>query len=318
MTGPLLGINIGGTTTSVSIADPAGRPVRLGVMATRGPRETIDWIAETLRAELGGDAPPPRMGISCGDPMDWRAGMILGPPNLPGWDRVAIVAELEERLGGRAWLMNDANAGALAEWTAGAGRGCQTMIFLTAGTGMGAGLILDGRLYEGVTGSAGEAGHLRLTMDGPVGYGKAGSFEGWCSGGGIAQVARQWADRHGGLSFYAGPAHELTARHVGEAAMAGDRDAVAIMELVGDRLGAALAILVDLLNPERIILGSIYARCEKVLAPAMQRRLSAEALPRPLAACTVLPAALGESIGDHAALAVARYREQQEGSDEPQ
>ena len=136
--------------------------------------------------------------------------------------------------------MNDANACALAEWQFGAGRGCQSMIFLTMGTGMGAGLILDGRLYEGVTGNAGEVGHLRLAADGPVGFGKAGSFEGFCSGGGIAQIARQ-----GWRSFPARAACRRLAADrphgadVGTAAAAGDLLALAIWREVGERLGEA-------------------------------------------------------------------------------
>ena len=113
------------------------------------------------------------------------------PPNLPDWDNVPLVEMTEKRLGIKTILQNDANACAVAEWKFGAGRGTRNMVFLTFGTGMGAGLILDGRLYSGTNDMAGEVGHIRLAPKGPLGYGKKGSFEGFCSGGGIADLAKQ-------------------------------------------------------------------------------------------------------------------------------
>ena len=156
------------------------------------PQANILHLTEQLEQLLDqqGARAPQAIGISCGGPLDSRRGLILSPPNLPGWDRVDIVTPFQARFGVPAGLQNDANACALVEWRWGAGRGCRNMIFLTFGTGMGAGLILDGKLYAGANDMAGEVGHIRLADDGPVGYGKAGSFEGFCSGGGIAQLAR--------------------------------------------------------------------------------------------------------------------------------
>ena len=130
------------------------------------------------------------LGISCGGPLNSKTGRVLSPPNLFGWDDIPIVEMMEARYGIPTALQNDANACALAEWRFGAARGFENVIFCTFGTGMGAGLILNGRLYEGTTGMAGEIGHLRLSEHGPVGFGKEGSFEGFCSGGGIAQFAK--------------------------------------------------------------------------------------------------------------------------------
>jgi glucokinase len=219
------------------------------------------------------------------------------------------VADLVQRFGGEAYLMNDANAGALAEWTYGAAADCRDVVFLTFGTGMGAGLILDGRLFEGASGSAGEVGHMRLAERGPVGYGKAGSFEGLCSGGGIAQLARDAArERDGRVAFNPGSIDDITAWHVAQAAERGDEVATSLLAAVGETLGRGLAVLVDVLNPQVIVLGSIYVRCREFLEPAMRRTLEAEALPQALRDCRVVPAALGEALGDYAAVAVARYR----------
>jgi glucokinase len=250
-------------------------------------------------------------GVSCGGPLDSRRGVILSPPNLPGWDEVPIVAMLHEATGLPVWLENDANAGALAEWRFGAGRGTRNMVFCTFGTGFGSGLILDGRLYSGTNDNAGEIGHVRLADEGPAGYGKRGSVEGFCSGGGIAQLAHAYAVERlqrgetVGFCRSIAEAGAVTARDVGEAAERGDPTAREVLAAVGRRLGQALAILVDVVNPERIVLGSIFARQHAFLWPECERVLREEALAPALAVCQVVPAELGERIGDLAALAVA-------------
>jgi len=302
----LIGIDIGGTKCAVSVPDEQHGVREVARFPTAAPSVTFARLhAEIERLQPGRDA---IFGISCGGPLDATRGLVLSPPNLPGWDNIAICEELTARHGGRAYLMNDANACALAEWQSGAGRGCRSMVFLTMGTGMGGGLILDGRLYAGATGDAGEVGHLRLAPAGPVGFGKAGSFEGFCSGGGIAQLARsRMAEFSGPSSLKAIPADQVTARDVALAANEGDSLALAVWHEVGTRLGEALALLVDILNPERIVIGSIYARCETLLAPAMRVALHREALGPSARACQVISAQLGDEIGSHAAVAIARY-----------
>jgi len=235
----------------------------------------------------------------------------MSPPNLPGWDNIPIVKILEERFGIRAALQNDANACALAEWKFGAGAGTRNMVFLTFGTGLGAGLVIDGHLFAGTNDNAGEVGHLRLADYGPVGYGKAGSFEGFCSGSGIAQLA-QTAVREkmqmGGrpvLLPKSGVVEEITAKDVSDAANKGDALALDVMRTSGEQLGRGLSMLIDILNPEVIVIGSIYARAENLLAPHCQRIIEREALPLARKVCRVVPAALGEEIGDMAALSVA-------------
>ncbi len=288
----IIGIDIGGTKCAVSVLR-GGRVEEVDRFPTADYAATFARFRKTVEGlSPGVDV---AFGISCGGPLDASRGVILCPPNLPGWTNVTIVRDFADVFGGRAFLMNDANASALAEWHFGAGKGCRHMVFLTAGTGMGAGLILDGRLYEGATGDAGEVGHLRLRLDGPLGFGKRGSFEGFCSGGGMARLALEmgW------------PRPEVTLKDVAEAAAKGDALALEVMRVAGERLGEALALLVDTLNPERIVLGGYFPRCSKLLIPAMERALAAEALPGALAACRILPAELGETIGSHAAVAVA-------------
>ena len=303
----IIGLDIGGTKCAVSVPEGADRVREVVRFATTDVRGTLDRLfAEIAKLKPGPDTV---FGVSCGGPLDSGKGLILSPPNLPGWDRIAICALLTEKFGGRAFLMNDANACALAEWQFGAGRGCQSMMFLTMGTGMGAGLILDGHLYEGVTGNAGEVGHLRLAASGPVGFGKAGSFEGFCSGGGIAQLARKRvAEFSGASSLKQITAYKLTARDVGTAAETGDALALAIWREVGERLGEALALFIDVLNPERIVIGSIFQRCERFIAPAAKAVIAREALPDSARDCAIVAAQLGDELGSCAAVAIARYK----------
>jgi glucokinase len=312
-----LGFDIGGTKCAVILGELHGDGATVlerAVFATDkngGPGPVLARLADEARRLCGARGVALEavrgIGISCGGPLDRARGVILSPPNLPGWDDVPIVAHFERTLGIPTRLENDANACALAEHRWGAGRGCRHMIFLTFGTGMGAGLILNGELYAGANDLAGEVGHVRLAEDGPVGYGKAGSFEGFCSGGGIAEAARAAVRRGIAVSFAPEGTDlaEINALVVAEAAARGDVVAQEIFTTAARYLGRGLAMLIDVFNPERIILGGIFGRCRELLWPIAKSVIEQEALPAGVRACQILPAALGESIGDHAALFVA-------------
>lgn len=251
------------------------------------------------------------IGISCGGPLDYQKGVILNPPNLIGWKEVPIVEIMRKRYNVPVYLQNDANACALAEWRFGAAQGMENVIFLTFGTGLGAGLILNGALYHGTNDMAGEVGHMRIADHGPVGYGKVGSLEGFCSGGGIAQIGKmkimeklQMGEEPEILN-YIKSMEEITAREIAEAAEAGDKLALEIFKISGKYLGKGIAVLIDILNPQMIVIGSIYERCEKFLRPSLEQALNKEALPQSVTTCKIVPAALKEQIGDYAAVSVA-------------
>jgi glucokinase len=317
----LLGIDIGGTKCAIvlgrstgddgqmeirdKVVLPTDKPVDEMMAAIMNTTERMLADKSLTHDDIDG------IGICCGGPLDSKAGTILSPPNLPGWDNIPVVDRLQARFGKRAILQNDANACAVAEWKYGAGRGYQNIIFLTFGTGMGAGLILNGQLYAGTTDAAGEAGHMRLVANGPVGFGKAGSFEGFCSGGGIAQLAQAKARellQMGKTPSFCQAIDELpliNAKMVADAAYKGDEAAVDVYKTCGRHLGKGLSLLIDILNPEVIILGGIYARSQSLIEPYMREAIEKEALPGSYQACRILPAGLGESIGDMAALALA-------------
>lgn len=314
-----LGIDIGGTKCALVLGDGQGEVLEKIRFETTDRDSTLARImqsaADLIDMALAQGNTATAIGVSCGGPLDSRAGLIQSPPNLPGWDNVPIVHMLKERFGLPCALCNDANACALAEYRFGAGMGCRSMVFLTFGTGMGAGLVLDGKLYVGANDNAGEVGHMRLSPDGPVGYYKRGSFEGFCSGGGLAQLGAAYAkdalERGISCSFCKSEDElgSITAKALAEAADAGDEVALCVWERCGEMLGRGLAVLVDVLNPERIVIGSIYARSGHLLRKAMERTLGEEALPGSLAVCKIVPAALTESVGDKAALCVAMMAE---------
>ena len=313
----LLGIDIGGTKCAVIYGVDTDGVLEIADKVrfeTTKVDETVARILTEVKAMAGrhglDGSNTKAVGISCGGPLDSRTGVVQSPPNLPGWDNIPIVKLVEEATGIRAALQNDANACALAEWKYGAGRGTRNMVFLTFGTGMGAGLVLDGKLYAGTNDNGGEVGHIRLSDFGPVGYGKAGSFEGFASGGGIAQLAQSAVKEQLMMGRKVawcpdGDLSSITAKTVAEAAAAGDALAIGVYRTSAEYLGRALSVLIDILNPEVIAIGSIFVRAEALIRPFMQAAIDREALPAAAAVCQVKPAELGEQIGDFASLSIA-------------
>ena len=296
----VLGFDIGGTKCAVNLADVCNGVVLLDKIGF--PTETNEGFEHTLTNLItngnkilkangvarGGLA---SVGISCGGPLDSKTGLVKSPPHLPGWDDAPIRDLLSNEFSAPAYLQNDANACALVEWKLGAGRGTKDMIFITMGTGFGAGVIAEGRLIEGACSLAGEVGHVRLESDGPFMFGKAGSVEAYCSGAGIEK------------NFCGG----LDLKTAAERARNGDAACLDIFSKAGRKLGLALAILLDLFNPERIVIGSVFARCGELFRASMEDAIAEQALPGAAKACRVLPAETGETIGDYASILAACY-----------
>lgn len=313
----LVGIDIGGTKCAVSIGKQKESGVDLQYKVKfptpENPQKAVETLIFTLRSLLQEhpEVQAEAIGISCGGPLDSKKGVILSPPNLPGWKEIDVVTPFSEAFGVPTALQNDANACALAEWLWGAGKGVQNMIFLTFGTGLGAGLILDGKLYLGTNDMAGEVGHVRLREEGPEGYGKRGSFEGFCSGGGIARYAvgqiESWKTqgKETGILKPGQCPCDVTTEDIGMAAESGDELALEIMHHTGRMLGRGVAMLIDILNPQKIVIGSIFLRQQKLLRAPMEEIIAREALSYSRCVCEIVPAGLGEQLGDYAALSVA-------------
>ncbi len=311
----ILGFDIGGTKCAVITAQWDGNNITIlqkekcSTDFSVSPEEMIEKLIAMADGIL--QKKPDAIGISCGGPLDSIRGIIMSPPNLPGWDHVTIVEQIEQHYGVSTKLQNDANACAVAEWKFGAGKGCRNMVFMTFGTGLGAGLILNGALYSGTNDNAGELGHIRLSDFGPVGFGKSGSFEGFCSGNGIAQLGYIKAlekIQQGEYPMYFKKGYtlsDITAKTVADAARAGDATALDVYRTCGAYLGKGLSIVIDLLNPELIVIGSVFSRSRDLLWEAAKIEIEKEALQLSVSCCKVVPAALGEQIGDYAAIAVA-------------
>ena len=239
---------------------------------------------------------PSAISVSIGGPLQIEQGVILAPPNLPLWDRVPLKTQLAERFGLPVYVEHDGNAGALAEWRFGAGKdvGAQNLIFLTMGTGLGAGLILNGRIYRGSNDLAGEVGHIKIADHGLKAYGKVGSWEAVCSGAGLVNLAgARW------------PRRWTTPREVISAALSGDADARVLVEEVGVWLGRGIAVLVDVLNPQLVIVGTLGAVLGDLLLEPARRVVREEALPLAAQVCHIVPAQLGDRLGQVAALMAA-------------
>lgn len=223
-----IGVDIGGTKCAVVCGERPDKIAEKVAFKTEGIKKTLDRISEIIEG-IGSAC---SIGISCGGPLDEKRGIIMSPPNLPGWDDIHITELLKSRFGVPVGIRNDANACALAEHRYGAGRGTENMVFLTFGTGLGAGIIIGGKLYGGTNGMAGEVGHIRLSKDGPVGYGKRGSFEGFCSGGGIAQLGKALAVKainEGNPPAFCASLSDMdsiTAKKIAECAAEGDATAL--------------------------------------------------------------------------------------------
>jgi len=307
-----LGIDIGGTKTTVSV----GRPDHVLSFETfptrifKTPEDALLFILKTGKNLMGKCHIQniAAIGISCGGPLDSSTGHILSPPHLPGWNNVAIKDFFEQKLSTPCYLENDANACALAEWKYGAGKGANSLIYCTMGTGFGAGIIVNGQLWRGANGMAGEIGHVRLDVDGMEIYGKRGSAESFVSGEGILQQARILAQKMGILD-------PVDVKWLFDLAHEGNPEAIALVNQIAHRLGQTIAILLDILNPEIVVIGSIFLRQESLLRPEMERVLSKEVLANNLLACRIVVPSLGEDIGTVASLCVAEMGAKQDSPD---
>jgi glucokinase len=310
-------IAIGGTKCSLVLGVDEGEEFswlsRSTFVTPPSAQSALSELVRILEEALSENSPMTLQGVGivCGGPMDENAGLILSPPNLVGWGRFDLVTPFRDHFQVPVRLMNDANAAVLAEWAWGNARGAASAVYLTMGTGMGAGILLNGRLLQGSSGNAGEVGHWRLAETGPRGYGKSGSFEGFCSGGGIARLAQEIALVHlqnGTPADFAPKFSDLesiTAASVAAASADGDPVATQIWADVGSKLGLGVSMIIDLLNPEVIVIGGIFNRQRDLLEPTMREVLEQECLTTSLAACRIVPSGLGESIDDYAGLAAA-------------
>lgn len=304
----VIGLDVGGTKTAVVEGSLGAVILQRRQIATEAHLSfdrifptLAGLISETLFAAEREGRRVCALSVSVGGPLRIREGILIDPPHLPGWHGVRLKERLHERFPGLPiFVEHDGNAGALAEYHFGVGRGrrdLRHLIFLTFGTGLGAGMIVNGQVLHGASDTAGEVGHWRLAPTGPVGFGKKGSWEGFASGQGLVEVASRMYPHRWSSGM---PIRELV-----DAMLNDDPEALDVVREAGEWMGRGMALLVDAFNPQIIVLGSLaVALGDRVLDPA-RRVLAEEALPQAVAACEVVPSKLGRYIGDVAALMAA-------------
>ena len=287
--------------------------------AREGPAAVLAAMAEAVRELCAQAGVEPSAlaaaGVGAPGPLDAARGVVVRAPNL-GWHEVDVVGPLRAALGCPVFLENDANAAALGEWWAGAGRGARHFVYVTVSTGIGGGIVLDGRLYTGAHGAAGEVGHMVVAPgQGPVcGCGQRGCLEALASGTAIARRAQEAlraapAGQGQMLLELAGQRPDgVDARVVAEAARRGDALARQVLEETWRYLGAGLVTLVNLLDPEVVALGGGVARMGELMLQPLRRHLQEHAVPGPARGTRLVAAELGDDAGVLGAAAVALQR----------
>jgi len=313
--GLLLGIDIGGTKTHIALGRADGellQEAHLEAWTSGSAERDLETIAGCARGVLDAARVDARdveaVGVSAPGPLDPVAGVVRDAPNLPGWHEVPIRARLERALGRPVRLENDANAAALAEWRFGAGRGSTAFAFLTMSTGVGAGLVLDGRLYRGARYGAGEIGHVPVVPDGRAcACGLRGCLEAYT--GGAALAARIREDVGAGVKtaltdLVGGDLARISAHVWVEALRAGDAYAGRLREEWLDRLAQGIAIVVLGLDTDCVALGTIVARNTDLFLGPLRARVYERIWPR-LRDTRIVAGELGERLPAYAGLCTA-------------
>lgn len=296
-----VGVDIGGTAVKLAIVAPDGNIRASGHVPTQveaGPSAAVPRIASAvggLMREAGIPAGAVEVvGIASAGIIDFERALVLDAPNLRGWERWPLASEVGAALGLPFLLENDVNAMAYGEWQCGAGRGTRHLLCLTLGTGVGGGLILDGALYHGFRGAAGEVGHMTLDPQGPpCACGSTGCLESYVGSRPIVERARAFLGRDARPSALRAATASLTPEKIGAAAAAGDALAREVLAETGRWLGVGLASLANVLNPERIVVGGGVAAASEWILPAAREVLRERAMSVPGACAEVVQAALG-------------------------
>ena len=307
----VLAIDIGGTKLAAGIVNTAGSILvrrEVPTLAAEGPERVLDRLTrlaqDVLAAPRVSDEAIQRIGIGCAGPVDRQAGLILNPPNLPGWVCVPLVERIEKALGRPAVLENDANAAALGEFRYGAGKGGSSLVYLTVSTGIGSGIILNGKIWHGVKDGAGEVGHMTLLPDGPIcGCGNRGCLEALASGPSIARRAREALAT--GQPSRLLDAGEFTAADVVRLAQEGDAIAAEVWDETVRYLGLGVAAIVTILAPERVVIGGGVTQAGDFLFEPLRREVRRRVKLVAVESVPILPAALGPDVGILGAAAIA-------------
>lgn len=302
-----IGIDVGGTNVKIALVDGEGKIIysnSVPTYAQMGYEYTVNNIKQAIKdlmKETNTEAKDIQgIGFDFPGQVDCKTGVVKNAPNIPGWVNVPIAQMIEDEFHIPTRIDNDVRCAALGELKFGAGRGCENFVCITVGTGIGSGLVINGKVVRGAANAAGEIGHIKLQMeDGPLcGCGDSGCLEAFASGPSIVAMAQEYLKGGKSAKFreLAGDG-EITPYIVAKAAEAGDPVAKRIFEKMGYYIGMGLTSVINLLNPEKIIIGGGVAECGELLFDPISRTINERAMKVQREAVEIVPAELGNSAG---------------------
>lgn len=302
-----IGIDVGGTNVKIALVDGEGKIIysnSVPTYAQMGYEYTVNNIKQAIKdlmKETNTEAKDIQgIGFDFPGQVDCKTGVVKNAPNIPGWVNVPIAQMIEDEFHIPTRIDNDVRCAALGELKFGAGRGCENFVCITVGTGIGSGLVINGKVVRGAANAAGEIGHIKLQMeDGPLcGCGDSGCLEAFASGPSIVAMAQEYLKGGKSAKFreLAGDG-EITPYIVAKAAEAGDPVAKRIFEKMGYYIGMGLTSVINLLNPEKIIIGGGVAECGELLLDPIKRTINERAMKVQREAVEIVPAELGNSAG---------------------
>lgn len=302
-----IGLDVGGTNIKIALVDTQGEISYSNSIPTRaemGYEYTINNMKQAIKDLMQETKIDKNSieGIGFGFPgqIDYKNGIVRLAPNIPGWVNVPIAQEIEKEFGITTRVDNDVKCATLGELKFGAGKGSENLVCITVGTGIGSGIVINGKLVRGASNAAGEIGHIKLEMHSTniCGCGDTGCFEAMASGPEIVAIAQDYI-RGGKSTKFREMANggEITPYIVSEAAKQGDAVAKRIFTIMGERLGIGLASVVNLLNPEKIIIGGGVADAGDILFNPIKETIRKRTLSVSGDAVEIVPAQLGNSAG---------------------
>jgi len=305
----IVGIDIGGTKTSVSLGNSQGKLFIRRVYPTKGVSSTLSEAKRIIRVYLQeydpGLVKTKGIGISACGPLDLKKGILLNPPNMPNWRNVPLKKIFSQSFKLPVAVDNDANSAALAEKIFGAGKNVQNLFYYTVSTGIGGGLVINGRIHHGASSDAGEIGHTLVLPNGPkCKCGKRGCLEALASGTSIARIARERVSKNSLILKLAGKRQDINAEIVAGAARKGDRLARTIYEQAAFYLGISVSNVIQTLNPEMVIIGGGVSKVGDILFKPLKHYVRKFSWPRPYRSCKIVRAKLKDIVGDLGAISL--------------
>ncbi len=318
----IIGVDLGGTNVKTAVVSRDRKLIAKDsrpTQAENGPEAVMDIMAQSIRDVLSAENIPISQVLAAGfgapGPLNWQTGIVYSPPNLPGWKNVPLAEEMQTRLKVPCFIDNDANVACYGEYWMGAGRGTESMVVFTLGTGVGGGIVVFGQLLRGIDGTAAELGHIKVQRDGRLcGCGSHGCLEAYASVTGMVRTAVEGLHK-GKPSILKdlcnSDVEKITGKMIFQAADQDDKFAKKVFKETATWLGIGIASVVNALNPEQVVLCGGMIDAGDLLFDPVRETVRDNAFEVPANRCKIVPAGLGPDSGviGCAGCALARYEE---------